>query len=262
VTVALAGDGGDEAFGGYERYAALALAERLPSPVARAGLSALRALPSARREPRSPLFRAARFLEVAATPAQDRYARVMEVFPLETRRSLWADSGLARSTVLAPPRLGVTGLQQLDLETYLPGDLLLKADLASMAHSLELRSPFLDHQVVALGLALPDSLKVRGREGKVALRRAFADMLPDQVATRGKTGFGVPLGRWFRSDLRELAHDLLPTDRGWFQPEGVRRLLDEHDSGRADHGHRLWCLLMLELWVREHVEAPALVAAA
>jgi asparagine synthase (glutamine-hydrolysing) len=130
-----------------------------------------------------------------------------------------------------------------------------------MAHSLELRSPFLDHVVVALGLALPEHLKVRGREGKVALRRAFAQDLPAQVAKRGKTGFGVPLGRWFREDLRELARDVLATDRGWFRPETVRRLLDEHESGRVDHGHRLWCLLMLELWVREHVEAPVLVAA-
>jgi asparagine synthase (glutamine-hydrolysing) len=130
-----------------------------------------------------------------------------------------------------------------------------------MAHSLELRSPFLDHEVVALGLALPDSLKTRGREGKVALRRAFADELPAEVAGRGKTGFGVPLGRWFRQDLRETARDLLATDRGWFKAECVRRLLDEHQTGRADHGHRLWCLLMLELWVREHVEAPLLVTA-
>ncbi len=262
VTVALAGDGGDEAFAGYERYAALALTRRIPLPVAKAGVSVLRALPKARREPRSPLFRAARFLEVAATPAHQRYARLMEVFPMEARRALWVDSGAARPTVLTPSHPGITGLQQLDLETYLPGDLLLKADLASMAHSLELRSPFLDHEVVALGLALPDSLKVRGREGKVALRRAFADMLPAQVTKRGKTGFGVPLGRWFRSDLRELAHDLLATDRGWFRPEAVRGLLDEHESGRVDHGHRLWCLLMLELWVREHVEAPILVPAA
>jgi asparagine synthase (glutamine-hydrolysing) len=262
VTVALAGDGGDESFAGYERYAALALAGRIPSPVAKAGASVLRALPAARREPRSPLFRAARFLDVASTPARARYARLMEVFPLEARQALWVNPGVARPTPLTPTRPGITGLQQLDLETYLPGDLLPKADLASMAHSLELRSPFLDHEVVALGLALPDSLKVRGREGKVALRRAFADLLPAEVTTRGKTGFGVPLGRWFRSDLRELAYDLLPSDRGWFRPEAVRRLLDEHGSGRADHGHRLWCLLMLELWVREHVEAPVLVSAA
>jgi asparagine synthase (glutamine-hydrolysing) len=130
-----------------------------------------------------------------------------------------------------------------------------------MAHSLELRSPLLDHEVVELGLALPDSLKLRGLTGKVALRRAFGAELPEQVARRGKTGFGVPLGRWFREDLRELARDVLATDRGWFRAAEVRRLLDEHESRRADHGHRLWCLLMLELWVRQHVEAPALVTA-
>jgi asparagine synthase (glutamine-hydrolysing) len=130
-----------------------------------------------------------------------------------------------------------------------------------MAHSLELRSPLLDHRVVELGLSLPESLKRRGRTGKVALRRAFATLLPDEVAARGKSGFGVPLGRWFRADLRELAHDTLRNERGWFREGELCRLLTEHESGRADHGHRLWCLLMLELWLAEHVEAPALVAA-
>ena len=261
VTVALAGDGGDEAFAGYERYIAHGLAARVPGPAARAGAAAMRVLPAARREPRSFLFRIARFLDVAGAPARERYPRLMEVFPLELRRRLWADSRLAHPVGLEPPRAGIAGLQLLDLATYLPGDLLLKADIASMAHSLELRSPFLDHEVVALGLALPDSLKTRGREGKVALRRAFAPDLPEQIARRGKTGFGVPLGRWFRSDLRETARDLLSTDRGWFRADAVQGLLDEHESGRADHGHRLWCLLMLELWMREHVEAPVLVTA-
>jgi asparagine synthase (glutamine-hydrolysing) len=262
VTVALAGDGGDEAFAGYERYIAHRLAERVPVRLAQGGAAALRFLPAARREPRSSLFRATRFLDVASAPAGERYARLMEVFPVELRRELWSDAKQAQQVQLEPSRPGVTGLQLLDIETYLPGDLLLKADLASMAHSLELRSPFLDHQVGALGLALPDSLKTHGREGKVALRRAFAADLPAEVAGRGKSGFGVPLGRWFRSELRDTAHDLLSGDRGWFRPGTVRRLLDEHESGRADHGHRLWCLLMLELWVREHVEAPVLVPAA
>jgi asparagine synthase (glutamine-hydrolysing) len=262
VTVALAGDGGDEAFAGYERYIAHRLAERIPGRLAQGSAAALRLLPAARREPRSRLFRATRFLDVASAPAGERYARLMEVFPVELRRELWSDARQAQQVRLEPTRPGVTGLQLLDIETYLPGDLLLKADLASMAHSLELRSPFLDHEVVALGLALPDSLKTQGREGKVALRRAFAADLPAEVAGRGKSGFGVPLGRWFRSDLRDTAHDLLSGDRGWFRPDTVRRLLDEHESGRADHGHRLWCLLMLELWVREHVEAPVLVEAA
>jgi asparagine synthase (glutamine-hydrolysing) len=261
VTVALAGDGGDEAFAGYERYVAHGLAERVPAAAARTGAAAVRLVPSARREPRSPLFRAARFLDVAAAPPGERYARLMEVFPLELRRELWLDPRHAGVVRLEPHGDGISALQALDVATYLPGDLLLKADLASMAHSLELRSPFLDHEVVALGLALPDHLKVRRREGKVALRRAFAQDLPGAVAGRGKTGFGVPLGRWFRDDLRELARDVLSTDRGWFRAATVSRLLDEHETGRDDHGHRLWCLLMLELWVREHVEALALVAA-
>jgi asparagine synthase (glutamine-hydrolysing) len=261
VTVALAGDGGDESFAGYERYIAHGLAERVPAVAARTGAAAVRLVPAARREPRSTLFRAARFLDVAGTPRSERYGRLMEVFPLTTRRELWLDPRSAAAVHLEPRGDGIAGLQLLDIETYLPGDLLLKADIASMAHSLELRSPFLDDEVVALGLALPDSLKTHGREGKVALRRAFAEDLPPDVAARGKTGFGVPLGRWFREDLRELAREVLATDRGWFRADTVTRLLEEHESGRADHGHRLWCLLMLELWVREHVETPALVAA-
>src|SRR3954471_20870323 len=261
VTVALSGDGGDEAFAGYERYVAHALARRVPGPAARTGAAAVRLVPAARREPRSALFRAARFLDVAAAPAGERYARLMEIFPLELRRELWSDPRQAMRVHLEPRGDGIAGLQLLDVATYLPGDLLLKADIASRAHSLELRSPFLDHEVVALGLALPDRLKTRGREGKVALRRAFADELPPVVAARGKTGFGVPLGRWFRHDLHDLARDVLATDRGWFRADSVTRLLDEHRRGDADHGHRLWCLLMLELWVREHVEAPVLVAA-
>ena len=261
VTVALAGNNGNEAFAGYERYIAHGLAQRVPGPAARVGAAALWRVPAARREPRSPLFRAARFLDVAGSTPRERYGRLMEVFPLELRRKLWSDASRPRAVQLEPPRPDIAGLQLLDLRTYLPGDLLLKADIASMAHSLELRSPLLDHEVVELGLALPDRLKARGREGKVALRRAFAAELPPEVAERGKTGFGVPLGRWFREDLRELTRDVLSTDRGWFRRDTVIGLLDEHESGRRDHGHRLWCLLMLELWVREHVEAPTLVTA-
>src|SRR5207237_3383401 len=125
------------------------------------------------------------------------YTQLMEVFPLDLRERLWAED-IAREVRLDARQSGLTGLQLLDVETYLAGDLLPKADIASMAHSLELRSPLLDHRVVELGLSLPASLKTRGLTGKIALRRAFAADLPPQVAGRGKTGFGVPLGRWFR----------------------------------------------------------------
>jgi len=267
VTVGLVGDGGDESFAGYERYAATALAEHVPRPVASAGASMLRRLPAGRRERRSPVFRAARFLEAAAVPRGERYGQLMQVFSLGERSELWRreakdEIGTLTSAgfLLGSPQVeGTTGLQLLDLETYLPGDLLPKSDIASMAHSLELRSPLLDRRVVELGLSLPDSLKQEGRTGKVALRRAFAPELPPEVAARGKSGFGLPLAEWFRGDLQPLARDLLLDERararGWFRPEAVERLLADHAAGRADNGHRLWTLTMLELWQRTHVEA-------
>jgi asparagine synthase (glutamine-hydrolysing) len=265
VTVALGGDGGDEAFAGYERYVAHALASRIGVlPGLSAGALLLRKL--GRREPRSAANRAGRLLHVAAARPEDRYARLMEVFPLDLRVELWEPEFVEAAPVQLEPMLpGTAGLQQLDVETYLPGDLLLKADIASMAHSLELRSPLLDHEVLELGISLPDSL--RGRRGKEALRRAFASDLPPEIAGRRKTGFGVPIARWFRNELRDLAGDLLLGDearrRGQLRPRAVERLLRDHAEGRADHAHRLWCLLMLELWQLTYVEAqaPALVAA-
>ncbi|MCS7007503.1 MAG: asparagine synthase C-terminal domain-containing protein, partial [Gaiellaceae bacterium] len=271
VTVALVGDGGDEAFAGYERYAAVRLAGALARAPVLPSVAApvLRALPAGRREPRSAAFRAARLLEVASAPASERYGRLVEVFPPGLRaelytRELLADVGLPRassSLLGAAPSSGLTGLQALDVRTYLPDDLLVKADRASMAVSLELRSPFLDPDVLALGLSLPDRLKVAGRRGKIALRRAFGDLLPPEILKRPKTGFGVPLGPWFRGPLRELARDLLlegAARRGRFRPETIRRLLDEHLDGRRDHGHRLWCLLVLELWERAWLDrAPS-----
>jgi asparagine synthase (glutamine-hydrolysing) len=140
----------------------------------------------------------------------------------------------------------------------------VKADRASMATSLELRSPLLDHRVLELGVSLPDSLRWSGRRGKLALRRAFAHLVPQELAARGKTGFGIPLGAWFRGPLRELAGDVLlgprARARGQFRPAAVERLLAEHVRDERDHGHRLWCLLVLELWQRSWLEAESPVA--
>jgi asparagine synthase (glutamine-hydrolysing) len=222
----------------------------------------LRSLPA--RERRSTAFRARRFLEAAATPRAERYGRLMQVFTLPERAALWTPEARATIGPLtsagfllgAPPAAGITGLQLLDVATYLPGDLLPKADIASMAHSLELRSPLLDHRVLELGLSLPAELK----RGKAALRRAFADDLPEPVAARGKAGFGIPLAAWFRGELRDLAGDLLLGGRGWFDRPAVEQLLAAHAAGRADNGHRLWTLLMLELWQRAHVDATLAAA--
>jgi asparagine synthase (glutamine-hydrolysing) len=255
VTVALVGDGGDEVFGGYERYRAHALAGRVPAPLARVALAA----PWGQREPRSTAFRARRLLDAAAVPARERYARLVEVFPLELRRRLWTVEARAHATASMLP--DEADLRRVDVESYLPGDLLPKSDLASMAVSLELRSPFLDHRVVEVGLSLPPGLA----SGKAALRQAFAADLPPEIGARGKSGFGVPFDSWFRDELRPAAEDLLlgGADRGLFRRPELERLLREHVDRRADHGHRLWCLCMLELWQRNHVDAarPALVAA-
>ncbi len=276
VTVALTGDGGDESFAGYERYIAMRMAERvgavplLPS----LGARALRTLPAGRRHPRSTLFRAARLLEAAARPAHERYGELMEIFPAEMRAELYSPNlanalGQPRPAwqlLGSPPAGGTSGLQRLDARTYLPDDLLVKADRASMATSLELRSPLLDHEVLELGVSLPDSLRFEGRRGKAALRRAFTSLVPPEIAARGKTGFGIPLGDWFRGPLRELAGDTLLDARArareQLQPNVVKRLLHEHMQGERDHGHRLWCLLVLELWQRSWLDAAPRAAAA
>ena len=271
VTVALSGDGGDESFAGYERYAAMRLAHSIGRVPALPGLGGrlLRALPGGRREPRSTPFRAARLLEAAALPEPERYGALMEVFPAGLRSDLYTPELAASlggpappAALLGAPRLpGSAGLQLLDAGTYLPDDLLVKADRASMATSLELRSPLLDREVLELGVSLPDSLRLDGRRGKAALRRAFADLLPPEIAKRGKTGFGVPLGAWFRGPLRELSGDLLlgpeARRRGQLRPDAVERVLGEHRDRTRDHGHRLWCLLVLELWQRTWLEGAA-----
>ena len=209
VTVALTGDGGDEAFAGYERYAAVGLAGRVALPGAGSAGRALRW--AGRREPRSRTNRAGRLLELGALPAEARYARVMEVFPAALRAELWepafVPSAVATAELLGPaPEDGIAGLQRLDVRTYLPGDLLLKADIASMAHSLEVRSPLLDHDRagagrVAAGLAeggraarqgrAPPRVRrrapARGREaGQDRLRRADRPLVPRGAARRSR----------------------------------------------------------------------------
>ena len=228
---------------------------RFAASLGSAALGARPAPPGASRARR--LFRARRFLDVAAQPASERYARLVEVFPLELRRELWTDEARAHAARTMLP--DDPDLRIVDIESYLPGDLLPKSDIASMAVSLELRAPFLDHRVIELGLALPAELA----RGKRALKEAFAADLPPEIAGRGKTGFGVPLDEWFRGPLREPAEELLlGRDRGLFRRPALERLLREHVERRADHGHRLWCLCMLELWQRRYVDAGAPVLAA
>ena len=146
----------------------------------------------------------------------------------------------------------------VDVETYLPCDILTKVDVASMAYGLEARSPFMDHHVVELAAQMPLALKLHGRRGKRILVETFRDLLPESIQSRPKMGFGVPLDHWFRNELRELLCDTLldprSLQRGYFDPAAVRRLIDEHVASQWDHSARLWLLLMFELWQQRFVD--------
>jgi len=156
---------------------------------------------------------------------------------------------------------GVRSLQYSDAMTYLPGDILTKVDIATMANSLEGRSPLLDHELVEWALRLPEAVGANRMEGKLALKALARKHLPASVIDRPKQGFGIPIDGWFRGELEVMARDLLLSksarERDLFQPEGVERLISDHAAGRESHGSRLWALLCLELWFREVVEAAA-----
>ena len=274
VTVALSGDGGDEAFAGYQRYLAMhaaALYDKMPE-LARSlweGLSgSLVPLLPASAQPKTVGRRIKRFLEGLPRPMAERYVHWIAYFRREDKEGLYTDDFAARlpdrqaESYLADEFARVAALDPVaatsraDAVTYLPNDILVKVDIASMASSLEVRSPFLDHEVMAFAFSLPTSVKLgaSGTSLKGLLREAFADLLPDEIRRRGKMGFGVPIAHWFRGRLRGyLTETLLSPDslgRGCFRPDAVRRLVAEHLDGTADHASRLWALLNLELWHR------------
>jgi asparagine synthase (glutamine-hydrolysing) len=205
--------------------------------------------------------------------APQRYARHMSYFDAAQREEAYTQEFKARvGTSLAPrvieePWGNASGedlidvLLEVDVKTYLPGDLLVKMDIATMAHSLEARSPFLDTDVMELGASLPGSLKVQGIEKKLVLREALRGWIPDEILDRPKWGFAAPVAEWFRTDLREYLRDVLfdpvTTRRGYFHEHVIAQYFDSHVSGRMDNSPRLWALLMLELWHREFVDPPA-----
>jgi asparagine synthase (glutamine-hydrolysing) len=254
VTVALSGDGGDEAFGGYRRHKVAAYAHRLGP------LSALA----------RPLRRLDRRLALLAVPSERRYATMMSHFGPDQMAEV-CDPGFLREAsagpspwddVLAlPDAQGVDRFGALDTTTYLPGAVLTKVDRMSMAHALEVRSPLLDHEVYEYAARLPPGLKLRRGTTKWLLRRlALRRGMPEDLVMRPKQGFGVPVGDWFRNEQRDWIGDLLLDERtrgrGYFRAETVGRLLDDHVSGRADHSARLWSLAMLELWHRQYIDVP------
>jgi asparagine synthase (glutamine-hydrolysing) len=271
--VALTGDGGDELFAGYPRYLAVWLAEgfdRLPR-LARRVLAGRfwQRLPSSTRQ-KSLGRRFKRFVEMLGQSPPQRYLGWIAIFNEERRAALYSDDFLARlqdedplnflSAALARSnrRDAVTAFSLADLVTYLPCDLMTKVDIASMAHGLECRQPFLDYRVAELAARMPARLKFRRGRGKRILRETFADLLPRSIQRRPKMGFGVPLDHWFRHELRDFTREVLldrkTLDRGHLRPAAVLQLWDEHQQRRFNHGYRLWSLLILELWQREWMD--------
>jgi asparagine synthase (glutamine-hydrolysing) len=279
VKVALSGDGGDELFAGYDRYRALLLGEgfrALPEPLRKIALNKIwERLPST--HPKSSVARLKRLLASLHLPPAERYDSFMRYFDEPTVAALLGDRGRPSDGVrwlqhqfasLADGRDVVRAALALDRVTYLPEDLLTKVDHAAMLHALEVRSPFMDPALVhfAAGLSTEQLLGTRGgaasfmqspmtTPAKLILRDAFAADLPPGVFKRRKTGFAVPIGEWFRGDLRPLLHDSLTAANSFaashFTRPTIDQLLADHDARQADHSQRLYALLMLELWWRQ-----------
>ncbi len=276
VTVALSGDGGDEAFAGYRRYAfdrMLAWYLRLPHFMReRLIRRAVEALPPTRR-PRGFIGQLQRFVSSVDPVRERQYVRYLCFFTEEQKAGLYTEDFAARMSGedsvglveelyrRADGRDFIDRTLFVDTHSYLPDDILVKVDIASMAHSLEVRSPFLDHRLLEFAARCPAGLKLRGWKGKHLVKKALEPHLPPGITGRRKMGFGMPVAEWFRGDLREMAVDLLLDgrceQRGYFRTASVERLLEEHVSLRRDHGYRLWALLFLELWFREFVDGRA-----
>ncbi len=272
VTVVLSGDGGDELFGGYDRYLPhprVARFDAVPVPGLRAAAASIwPLLPHGTR--------GKNFLRHVAKDATGRYLDSITLFPADERAALYAPaardalaSGAERILSAHFDRFGAlphdSRMMRFDFETYLPEDVLTKVDRMSMAHSIESRVPLLDNEVIDFAAALPARFKIRNGRRKHVLKQALQPLLPAGILERRKQGFGVPLGNWFRGGLTNLFSDVLESartrQRGYFEPAFVSRLLREHRSGQRNHELRLWQLLVFELWHRQYLDTAAVESA-
>ena len=272
VTVVLSGDGGDELFGGYDRYLPhprVASFDRLAPIVGRKVAGAVwRTIPHGAR--------GRNFLRHVARDARGRYLDSMTFYHADERAELLSPDIQQRlgawdaEALFAAPfsRLGTlpfpAQMMAFDFETYLPEDCLTKVDRMSMAHSIESRVPLLDHRVIEFAASLPASMKIHGDRRKHLLKELAFKLVPRELLDRPKQGFGVPIGHWFRGSLRDAFGDILGSplarQRGIFNGAFVNRVLDEHLTGRRDHSLRLWQLLVFELWHRQYVDQAAVAA--
>ena len=262
VTVALSGDGGDETFAGYTRYAQDVRANRrrslLPAALRRHVLQPLAGSPSGRGKA-SPLSRVQSLLgRMGSDPLEAYLTRI--TLPAFVRDALFSSAFLGELGDYDPldqlrehyrradsPDL-LSRAQYLDIKTYLPDDICAKVDRASMAVSLEVRAPLLDHQLMELAATIPSRLKLRQGTGKYIFKRAIRSLVPASVVTRRKQGFGVPIAEWFRGELREMAHDVLFEEDGILNCQSIRRIWDQHQQGTSDHSALLWAAFMFRQW--------------
>jgi len=273
VTVVLSGDGGDELFGGYDRYLPhprVAQFDRVPVPGMRAAAAlAWPLLPHGAR--------GKNFLRHVAKNADGRYLDSVSFFHPDERAALYtsdvraaaaldAERGLARHFDRFAALPHDSRMMRFDFETYLPEDVLTKVDRMSMAHSIESRVPLLDNRVIDFAASLPARFKIRNGRRKHVLKETLRTLVPDSILARRKQGFGIPLGTWFRGGLTGLFSDVLESprslQRGYFDPAFVRRLLREHLANERDHTLRLWQLLVFELWHRQYLDASVSSSAA
>lgn len=279
VTVALSGDGGDESFGGYRRYRMHMMEERmrasLPLGLRKSTFGLLGKLyPKADWAPR--MFRAKTTFEALARDSVEAYFHSMSILRTPMRRQLFSSAlktelkgydaidVFRRHAARAQTDDPLALIQYLDLKTYLVGDINTKVDRASMAHSLEVREPLMDHPLVEWLASLPSGHKIKGQEGKYLFKKAMEPKLPNDVLYRPKMGFSVPLARWFRGPLKQRVREALLGPRlaatGWFNRQYLEHLLDAHQSGARDYSAPLWTLLMFEAFLRKVVDGAPVPA--
>ena len=273
VKVVLTGDAGDENFAGYRRYLRSQRAAQfaaLPETLRKKFLPlSLRGLATFgwRKEK---LHRLADYVEALSGDQGKDYAEQIKIFNSSEKKEIYSEGFFESVETINPLNFllekfdevhtadRLEKLLYVDIMSYLPEDLLVKMDIATMAHSVEARVPFLDHQFMELVASIPSRLKLKGSGTKFILKKAFPDVLPEPILRRKKMGFAVPVSRWFRKELKEYAWDILldrrTMNRGYFRKEGIERLLQEHLARQYDHSAKLWALLVLEIWFRVFID--------